>query len=79
MDIPRTREDIRDDLETITDQINAGIEQGRYSLNQLQEALVKKTRQAAASTDQLIHDNPWGALGVGVAVGLLIGYMMPRR
>ncbi len=79
MDIPRTREDIRDDLETITDQITAGIEQGRYSLNQLQEALVKKTRQAAASTDQLIHDNPWGALGVGVAVGLLIGYMMPRR
>jgi ElaB/YqjD/DUF883 family membrane-anchored ribosome-binding protein len=79
MDIPRTREDVRDDLETITDQINSGIEQGRYNLAQLQEALVKRTKQAAASTDELIHENPWSALGVGVALGLLIGYLIPRR
>jgi ElaB/YqjD/DUF883 family membrane-anchored ribosome-binding protein len=79
MDAPRTREDIRDDLESITEQINSGIQQGRYSLAQLQESLVKRTRQAAASTDQLIHENPWSALGVGVALGLLIGYLIPRR
>ena len=79
MDVPRTREDIRDDLESITEQISNGIEQGRYNLTQLQEALVKRTKQAAASTDQLIHENPWGALGVGVALGLLIGYLIPRR
>ena len=79
MDVQRTREDVRDDLESITAQISNGIEQGRYKLTQLQEALVKRTKQAAASTDQLIHENPWGALGVGVALGLLIGYLIPRR
>jgi len=79
MDIPRTREDVRDDLESITEQISNGVEQGRYTLAQLQEAMMKRTKQAAASTDQLVHDNPWGALGVGVALGLLIGYLMPRR
>ena len=79
MDIPRTREDLRDDLDSITDQISNGIEQGRYSLTQLQEALVKRTKQAAASTDELVHDNPWSALGIGDALGLLIGYLMPRR
>jgi ElaB/YqjD/DUF883 family membrane-anchored ribosome-binding protein len=79
MDVPRTREDIRDDLESITEQINHGIEQGRYSLAQLQESLVKRTKQAAASTDELIHDNPWSAVGIGVALGLLIGYLIPRR
>lgn len=79
MDIPRTREDVRDDLESITDQISNGIEQGRYSLAQLQESMMKRTKQAAASTDQLVHENPWGALGIGVALGVLIGYLMPRR
>lgn len=79
MDIPRTREDVRDDLESITDQISNGVEQGRYTLAQLQEAMMKRTKQAAASTDQLVHENPWSALGVGVALGLLIGYLMPRR
>ena len=79
MDMPRTREDLRDDLESLTDQINDGIEQGRYSLSQLQEALVSRTRRAAASTDDLIHDYPWSAIGVGVALGILIGFMLPRR
>jgi ElaB/YqjD/DUF883 family membrane-anchored ribosome-binding protein len=79
MDTPRTREDMRDDLETITDQISNGIEQGRYSLTQLQDALVTRTKQAAASTDELIHDYPWSAIGVGVALGILIGFLIPRR
>lgn len=79
MDAPRTREDVRDDLESISDQITDGIEQGRYSLSQLQEALMSRTRQAAESTDQMIHDNPWAALGIGVALGIMIGYLIPRR
>ncbi|HVK57220.1 MAG TPA: hypothetical protein VM735_00445 [Candidatus Kapabacteria bacterium] len=70
---------MRDDLETITDQISNGIEQGRYSLTQLQDALVTRTKQAAASTDELIHDYPWSAIGVGVALGVLIGFLIPRR
>ena len=79
MDAPRTREDVRDDLESISDQITDGIEQGRYSLSQLQEVLMSRTRQAAESTDQIIHDNPWAALGIGVALGIMIGYLIPRR
>ena len=79
MDAPRTREDASEDLETITDQISDGIEQGRYSLSELQEMLMSRTKQAAASTDQLVHDYPWGAIGVGVVVGLLIGCLIPRR
>jgi ElaB/YqjD/DUF883 family membrane-anchored ribosome-binding protein len=79
MDVPRTREEAKDHLEAITDQISDGLERGRYTLNQLQEALVSRTKQAAATTDELVHDNPWGAIGVGVALGLLIGFMLPRR
>ena len=79
MDMPRTREDVRDDLESITDQISSGIEQGRYNLSQLQESLMRRTKQAAASTDELVHDNPWAALGVGVVLGLMLGSLLPKR
>ncbi|HTG45890.1 MAG TPA: hypothetical protein VK633_15330 [Verrucomicrobiae bacterium] len=77
--MPRTREDIRDDLETITEQITDGLEKGRYSLNQLQDALMSRTKDAAASTDRMVRDNPWGAIGVGVAIGALLGFLIPRR
>lgn len=79
MDVPRTREDVRDDLHAISDQISEGIQQGRYNLAQLQDVLKDRTKKAAATTDQFVHDYPWGAIGVGVALGVVIGLLMPRR
>jgi ElaB/YqjD/DUF883 family membrane-anchored ribosome-binding protein len=79
MDTPRSREDVRDDLDAITEQINEGIEKGRYTLSQLQSAMMDKTKQAAAQTDQLVHDYPWSSIGVGVALGVLIGFIIPRK
>jgi ElaB/YqjD/DUF883 family membrane-anchored ribosome-binding protein len=79
MDAPRTREDVQENLQSITDQIQEGIRKGSYSLSQLQQALSDRTKQAADSADQLVHENPWSAIGVGVALGLLLGYMLPRK
>ena len=39
MDVPRTREEAQDNLEAITDQISEGLEKGRYTLSQLQQAV----------------------------------------
>ncbi|MDO9225511.1 MAG: DUF883 family protein [Pseudomonadota bacterium] len=44
-----------------------------------QEALVIKTRAAAKATDVYVHENPWNAVGVAAAVGLLVGFLMGRR
>jgi ElaB/YqjD/DUF883 family membrane-anchored ribosome-binding protein len=79
MDAPRTREEVADDLENITDRIQSGIEKGKYTLSQLQSAMVDRTKQAAEATDQMIRDNPWGAIGIAVGLGVIIGYLLPRR
>lgn len=79
MDVPRSREEAQESLHAITDQISDGLEKGRYTLHQLQEALVSRTKDAAASTDELVRENPWSAIGVGVVLGLVIGLMIPRR
>lgn len=79
MDMPRTRDDVRDDLNSITDQIQEGLEHGRYTAAELQRVLKDRTRQAAESTDQLVHEYPWSAIGVGVILGLMVGILMPRR
>ena len=79
MDVPRTREEIQEDLGAITDRVSEGLEKGKYTLHQLQEALVSRTRDAAATTDELVHNNPWGAIGVGVVIGMVIGCMLSRR
>lgn len=44
-----------------------------------QAALLAKTRAAAKATDAYVHENPWNAVGVAAAVGLLIGFLVGRR
>jgi len=78
MDTPRTREEAGDALENIADQIEEGISKGRFSLKEIQSAMMEKGRAAAESTDKAVHDNPWSAVGVAAGLGFIIGLLMPR-
>ena len=44
-----------------------------------QDALVEKAKYAAKETDAYVHENPWKAIGVAAAVGVLIGALIARR
>ena len=78
MDTPREREQGTKALESITDQIESGIESGKYTLAELQRALVDKTKEAAKNTDRLVHENPWASIGIAATLGLVIGLLLPR-
>lgn len=36
-------------------------------------------KTAARTTDDDVRENPWGAIGIGAAVGVLAGYLLARR
>jgi len=65
-------------IENITDQIQQGVEQGRYSWNQIQEAVTGKTKAAAEATDAYVHENPWKVVGMAAGLGLIIGLLLGR-
>lgn len=69
----------REDLESILDQVKEGIRSGKYSLQEFQSALVEKSKEAARSTDDYVHENPWQIIAAAVGVGLLLGVLMQRR
>ena len=44
------------------------------------DAVVRaRARQAAAVTDEYVHDNPWSSIGAAAALGILIGVLLGRR
>ena len=47
----------------------------RYSLEQALEG----SRRAARATDEYVHDNPWTAIGVTAAAGLVAGALISSR
>jgi ElaB/YqjD/DUF883 family membrane-anchored ribosome-binding protein len=51
----------------------------KADLVRLEQAVVEKTKEAAKATDEYVHENPWKAVGIGAAVGLLVGVLIARR
>jgi ElaB/YqjD/DUF883 family membrane-anchored ribosome-binding protein len=43
------------------------------------DAAVIRGKEAAEATDRYIHDNPWTAVGVSAAIGILLGLLIGRR
>lgn len=43
------------------------------------EQLRDKGRDSVACADEFVHKNPWTSIGIGAAVGLVIGVIAGRR
>lgn len=48
-------------------------------LVKLEETVVEKTKQAAKATDEYVHENPWKSVGLGVAIGVVVGMLISRK
>ncbi|MBC7780250.1 MAG: DUF883 domain-containing protein [Proteobacteria bacterium] len=51
----------------------------RIALRDAEAAMVDRTKQAARLTDDFVHDRPWTAVGIGAAVGMIVGLLISRR
>ena len=76
MNANRLEETMGTKLENITDQIEEGIRKGKFTWSEIQEGIVTKTKEAAKTTDDYVHENPWKILGIAAACGLVLGLVL---
>ncbi|MEA9390387.1 YqjD family protein [Acerihabitans sp. TG2] len=43
------------------------------------ERIAEQTKVAAEKTDEYVHENPWTGIGIGAAVGFVLGALLTRR
>ncbi len=58
--------------------IQENLEIAKDRLNSAEEAVVAKTKEAAKATDEYVHENPWTSVGIGAAVGVIVGMLISR-
>ena len=61
------------------ERIQASIATAKVKLTEAERALLEKTKQAAKATDDYVHENPWQAVGIAAAAGLVLGILISRR
>ncbi|MEP6943994.1 MAG: DUF883 family protein [Betaproteobacteria bacterium] len=60
-------------------QVETKLRAAKAKLQDVQDDAMDRAKVAARATDEYVRDNPWQALGVAAAVGVLIGLLMSRR
>jgi ElaB/YqjD/DUF883 family membrane-anchored ribosome-binding protein len=60
-------------------QVETKLRSAKLKLQELQDDAIDQAKVAARVTDDYVHDNPWQAIGVAAAIGLLIGLVIGRR
>jgi len=51
----------------------------KVKLSQTQDVVVDRAKVAAQATDDYVHANPWKAVGLAAAIGVIIGMLIARR
>jgi ElaB/YqjD/DUF883 family membrane-anchored ribosome-binding protein len=59
--------------------IQESIDVAKGKLTELGEVGVDKAKAAARATDDFVHDNPWQAVGIAAAAGVVLGLLISRR
>lgn len=55
------------------------LQAAKTRLSNAQVAVMEKTKAVATATDEYVHVNPWQAIGIAAAVGILFGAVISRR
>ena len=69
----------KEELSKIRSKAEQALKESRYRLGETGDAIAKQTREAAARADEYVRENPWTGVGIGAAVGLVLGVLLSRR
>jgi ElaB/YqjD/DUF883 family membrane-anchored ribosome-binding protein len=61
------------------ERIQASLAAARLKLTDAERAMVDRTREVAKVTDTYVRENPWAAVGIAAAVGVVLGLLISRR
>lgn len=59
--------------------LNERLKHAKSHLEDAEQRILGTAKEAVATTDHYVHANPWTAVGVAAAVGMLIGFLAAKR
>ena len=77
--LKRAATETGDKARDLRSQVETKLLRAKLSLQELEGQAVDHAKAAARATDDYVHDNPWQAIGIAAAVGVVVGVLMNRR
>lgn len=77
--LKRAANETGDKARDLREQVETKLLRAKLSLQEIEGQALDRAKAAARATDDYVHDNPWQAIGVAAAVGVVVGLLMNRR
>lgn len=67
------------ELDEVKNKLNERIATAKTSVEEIGGEITHRARKSVADTNRYVHEQSWTAIGIGTAVGLLLGLALSRR
>jgi ElaB/YqjD/DUF883 family membrane-anchored ribosome-binding protein len=74
-----TAEDLTDKTREARKRLADVVERVKTSCNELQEQSIESARLAIEQTDHAVRAHPYQSVGIAFGVGVLVGWLLPRK
>lgn len=74
-----TAHEVGEEAAQIRARVQERLHRATQELQNLKEAAIENTKEAAQATEAFVQEHPWKALGIAAAAGLVIGLLISRR
>jgi ElaB/YqjD/DUF883 family membrane-anchored ribosome-binding protein len=68
-----------DKVAAVREQAEISLKAAKERLSAMGNGAYVHARHAAEATDEYVRTNPWQSVGIGAAIGLLVGFLASRR
>jgi ElaB/YqjD/DUF883 family membrane-anchored ribosome-binding protein len=63
----------------VREKLEGSLKATRERVADMEQAVVTQAKAAAEATDDYVHENPWPAIGIAAAAGLVLGVLIGRK
>ena len=68
-----------DKARDLRSQVETQLLRAKLKLQEIEGETIDRAKVAARATDEYVRGNPWQAVGIAAAIGLVVGLLMNRR
>jgi len=67
------------ELDKLRSKAESALQDSRDRLGKAGEKIADQTKEIAGRADSYVQENPWTGIGIGAAVGVVLGVLLARR
>ncbi|MEX0445905.1 YqjD family protein [Xenorhabdus sp. SGI246] len=67
------------ELEKLRSKAEKMLKDARTAFSNASDKLTDQTKEIASCANSYVRDNPWTSVGIGAAVGIILGVLLARR